>query len=220
MKNDNTQTFPVISRQKPLTPTENQHDQDSLNALLHFAENAGATMAARISPSVIQVEDRLAEYCQTPRCPHYGLSMSCPPHVAGPASMRRLLNESRHAIVLRIEIDAESLHGEQRPEVLRLLQEISAAVEREAVRLGYAGAQAFAGGSCKISFCTDENDCRVLAGRGSCRHPDAARPSMSGYGINVGALMQAAGWSTNLFQPEDAAGHSPLAWVAGLVLLP
>jgi len=220
MKNENEQTIPAVSRQKPQAPTGNHHDQARLNALLHFAENVGATMAARISPSAIKVEDRLAEYCQTPRCPHYGLSMSCPPHVEGPAKMRQLLAESRHAIVLRIEIDAESLHGEQRPEVLRLLQEISAAVEREAVRLGFPGSRAFAGGSCKISFCADEDDCRVLAGRGPCRHPDAARPSMSGYGINVGALMQAAGWSTNLFQPEDTEGHSPLAWVAGLVLLP
>jgi len=220
MENENEQTFPVIAIKKDQSPSREHQDQDRLNALLHFAENAGATMAARISPAAIKVEDKLADYCQTPRCPHYGLSMSCPPHVEGPAKMRQFLDESRHAIVLRIEIDAESLHGEQRPEVLRLLQEITAAVEREAVRLGYPGAQAFAGGSCKISFCADEDDCRVLAGRGPCRHPDAARPSMSGYGINVGALMQAAGWSTNLFQPEDAAGHSPLAWVAGLVLLP
>ncbi len=206
-------------QQSETTPT-NQPDMVKIKTILHFAENSGATMAARIDPAAIKVEDKLAEYCQSPKCPHYGLSMSCPPHVAGPAKMRRLLESSSHAIVLRLEIDSESLNGEQRPEVFRLLQEISAAVEREAVRQGFQGAQAFAGGSCKMSFCADDEECRVLAGRGPCRYPDSARPSMSGYGINVGALMRAAGWSTDLFKHEEEEGDNPLAWVAGLVLLP
>ena len=188
--------------------------------LLAFAQDHGATRVASLSPAAIRIEDRLAAFCRSPKCPHYGMAMSCPPHVGGPEAMRGLIANCRHAIVLRMEVDGDSLTGEQRPEVMRLLHELCAAVELEAIRLGFAGARAFAGGSCKMSFCAEQEQCRVLAGEGNCRYPDAARPSMSGFGVNVGALMQTAGWSTSLFAPPAEEGDSQLSWVAGLVLLP
>lgn len=197
----------------------NSPDQEKIAAILSFAEHNGATRAKRLSPAAIRVENKLAAYCRTPKCPNFGLSMSCPPHVSGPAEFRRMAEESSHAIVIRIEIDGASLHGEQRSEVMRLLHEITAAVEGEAKRLGFSGSQAFAGGSCKMSFCAEHESCRVLAEGGICRHPDAARPSMSGYGINVGDLMKEAGWSTDLFPKADNNGHEQPAWVAGLILL-
>lgn len=205
---------------KKLTDTPDIYpDHDTIAAILSFAEHNGATMAARLSPAVIHIEDKLATYCRSPKCPNFGLSMSCPPHVSGPAAFRRMVENSSHAIVLRIEIDAASLHGEERSEVMRLLHEITAAVEGEAKRLGFTDSQAFAGGSCKMSFCAEHESCRVLAEGGRCRHPDAARPSMSGYGINVGDLMKEVGWSTDLFPKADDNGHEQPAWVAGLILL-
>jgi hypothetical protein len=42
---------------------------------------------------------------------------------------------------------------------------------------------------------------------------------MSGYGINVGELMKAAGWSTNLFPSNRNDEGEQLSWVAGLVLV-
>lgn len=194
-------------------------DQEKIAAILTFAEDNGATMAARLSPAAIRVESNLAAYCRSPKCPNFGLSMSCPPHVSGPSRFREMAAQACHAIVIRIEVDAASLNGEERPEVMRLLHEITAAVELEAKRLGFTGSRAFAGGSCKMSFCAAHESCRVVTNGGPCRHPDAARPSMSGYGINVGDLMKAAGWSTDLFPPRDPAGQDRLSWVAGLVLL-
>lgn len=198
---------------------DNSPDHEKIASLLHFAENVGASQAACISPASIRIENRLAAYCRTPKCPNYGLSMSCPPNVSGPAGFKKLVDMSSHAIVIRIEIDGDSLHGEQRPEVMRLLHEITAAVEKEAKRIGFPHSRAFAGGSCKMSFCAEHGQCRVLSGEGSCRHPGNARPSMSGYGINVGDLMKEAGWSTDLFPPRDTNGDAQLAWVAGLILL-
>lgn len=133
--------------------------------------------------------------------------------------MRRQLEKSSYAMVIRIEVDSDSLNGEDRPAVMRLLHEISAAVEQEALHLGFSEAYAFAGGSCKMSFCASHESCAVLSGEGKCRNPEAARPSMSGFGVNVGALMQAAGWSTSLFAEKDDSGLSQSAWVAGLILL-
>jgi len=201
----------------PVPPTE--ASDDKISSLLSFAKSIGATKAAMLNPCEVQVESRLAGFCKSPKCPHFGLSMSCPPHISGPAGMRKHLEKSSYALVIRIEIDSDSLHGEDRPVVMRLLHEISAAVEQEALRLGFAEAYAFAGGSCKMSFCASHEKCAVLSGEGNCRNPEAARPSMSGFGINVGALMQSLGWSTSLFAEKDDSGVSQSAWVAGLILL-
>ncbi len=194
-------------------------DQKKIESLLQFAEHIGATKAKRLPPESVCVEDRLAEFCQDPKCPHYGQSISCPPYVSGPEGFRRLLQSCQHAIVIRIEIQSSSLHGSDRPEVMRLLHEITAETETEAKRLGFTESIGFAGGSCKESFCHDQLNCRVIAERGECRYPDHARTSMSGYGVNVGELMKSAGWSTNLFTVNDHDEPDQLAWVAGLVLL-
>ncbi len=194
------------------------HDKKAVDSLLDFALHAGATKVKRLPPESVRVEKRLAAFCRDPKCPYYGQSMSCPPHVSGPAAFKRLLESCRHAVVFRIEIQSSSLHGEDRPEVMRLLHEITAAIEIEAKRLGFTESAGFAGGSCKESFCHDQISCRVIAELGECRYPDQARPSMSGYGVNVGELMKVAGWSTNLFSSDIDQEEQP-AWVAGLVLL-
>lgn len=194
-------------------------DQEKISFLIEFAKHAGATKVKRLSPESVCVEDNLAAFCQEPKCPHFGQAMSCPPHVSGPAGFRKLLQLSRHVIVCRIEIQASSLHGEDRPAVMRLLHEITATIEKEAKRLGFTKSAGFAGGSCKPSFCQDQPNCRVIAEHGDCLHPEHARPSMSGYGINVGELMKSAGWSTTLFNSSNSDQEEQLSWVAGLVLL-
>ncbi len=194
-------------------------DQKKIDSLLEFAAYAGATRVKCLSPESVCVEDSLAAFCREPKCPHFGQSMSCPPHVSGPAGFRKLLQLSRHVIVFRIEIQSSSLHGEDRPIVMRLLHEITAAIEIEAKRLGFTESSGFAGGSCKPSFCDDQPNCRVLTEHGECRHPEHARPSMSGYGVNVGELMKSAGWTTNLFTANNSDHEEQLSWVAGLVLL-
>lgn len=195
------------------------HDKVLIDLLLEFAVHAGATKAKRLPPESVCVENRLADFCREPKCPNYGQSMSCPPHVSGPTGLRKLLRSCKHAIVIRIEIQSSSLHGEDRPEVMRLLHEITAKIETEAKRLGFTESAGFAGGSCKQSFCHDQPNCRVIAEQGECRYPEHARPSMSGFGVNVGELMKSAGWSTNLFKSDSNDKEEQLAWVAGLVLL-
>jgi len=194
-------------------------EQEKIDALLEFATHAGATRVTCLPPDAVCVEERLAEFCREPKCPHYGLGMSCPPYVSGPAGFKKLLKSTKQVIVIRIEIQSSSLHGSDRPEVMRLLQEITAAVEIEAKRLGFPESAGFAGGSCKPSFCAEYQSCRVIAEKGQCRYPDQARPSMSGYGVNVGELMKSCGWSTDLFVPPSNSREEQLAWVAGLVLL-
>jgi len=189
--------------------------QKQLQHLLAHAEQAGASRAAILPVECVQVEEGLAALCRHPRCPFWGLSLSCPPHVVGPDGFRKLLRACREVLVVRLEIQSCSLQGEERPQVFRLLHELVASVELQAREFGFTGAAGFAGGSCKASFCADKTECKALAGRGSCRYQDQARPSLSGHGVNVGALMQAAGWDSTLFSHQGE-----MSWLAGLVLLP
>lgn len=194
-------------------------EKEAINMLSEFAKRAGATRVRCLLPEKVRVEERLASFCHEPRCPNWGQSMSCPPNVSGSDGFRRLLQETKHVLVFRIEIPSSSLLGEQRTEVMRLLHEIAADIEKEAKRLGFGNAAAFAGGSCKLSFCADYQACQVIADQGKCRYPEYARPSMSGFGVNVGELMKAAGWPSAFGKPDDSENASDFAWVAGLVLL-
>ncbi|MGB3210241.1 MAG: DUF2284 domain-containing protein [Desulforhopalus sp.] len=194
-------------------------NQQKIDSLLDFAARAGASRAKRLPPESVCVEGRLAALCREPKCPNYGQSMSCPPFVAGPESFKKKLQSCIHVLVFRIEIQPSSLHGEDRPAVMRLLHEITAEIETEAKRLGFTESEGFAGGSCKPSFCYDQQNCRVIAEHGACRHPEHARSSLSGYGVKVAALMKSAGWSSNLFSSTAIDQEEQLTWVAGLVLL-
>ena len=186
--------------------------------LLELATRSGATDARIISTRDILVEDRLAGICKETSCESYGLSMSCPPHVAGPAMFREWIKEIDNAIVVKMDVPLEILLSE-REDIMRLLHEIVASIELAARQLGYANSKAFAGGSCKQFFCSSHADCRVVAHKEECRNPHRARPSMSGFGVNVPEMMKTAGWTSD----EDKSGPhkegTSTGTVSGLILI-
>ncbi len=190
-----------------------------MEMLIQQACFAGATEVRVLSPSEIVVEEHLVLFCSEPRCENYGLSPSCPPHVAGPEGFERLQEKSKSALVVRLEVPSAVLFSNERKEVMRLLHEIVAGIELAAIALGYSGSKAFAGGSCKDLFCHEHLFCRVLDQQGICRNPRMARPSMSGFGINVAKMMEAAGWSAATANPRADSVAEAMTWVAGLVLI-
>ena len=145
-------------------PAINQ--KKAIELLLSFAEGIGATRAKRLAPGDICVEEKLADLCHDPKCPFWGQSMSCPPYVTGSAGFSKLLKLCHHTIVIHLEIQTCSLQGEDRPQVMRLLHEIVAEIEKRAIQLGFTGSAGFAGGFCKPSFCHDEPYCRVIEEQG------------------------------------------------------
>jgi predicted metal-binding protein len=184
------------------------------------AVRMGASKVGIISASEIIVEDKLAKLCNgDPTCDNYGLSMSCPPHVPGPQKFREWQKQSSFAIVIRIDVPSSVMFSDDRREVMQLLHEIVAVVEQEAVQMGYTQSRAFAGGSCKNLFCADQHVCRVISEKGDCRNPTSARPSMSGFGINVTEMMRSAGWPLKPASPNEADDSESMTWVAGLVLI-
>ncbi|MFT5728100.1 MAG: putative metal-binding protein [Desulforhopalus sp.] len=192
-------------------------DATDFEELEQLAMSLGATNVAIRSTADIMVDEKLVSFCKEPRCPNYGLSPSCPPHVSGPDGFRELLKERSHVLVIRIVVPSSVLFSDERREVMAFLHELVAKVELAAIENGFAKSKAFAGGSCKDLFCFDEVDCNVLSGRGDCRNPDRARRSMSGYGVNVSELIKTCGWKSNIKtkEPDD----EPMSWVAGIVLL-
>lgn len=199
-----------------------QHDDKTnqrLKELIQLAWRSGASDATAISTGGIVIEDDLANLCREPRCESYGLSTSCPPHVSGPSGFRGLLKKFKHAIVIKIDVPLEILLSSERRDIMKLLHEIAVGIEQAAVKTGYFNSKAFAGGSCKTIFCRDHEDCRVLTEGGECRNPRHARPSMSGFGINVSKLMQAAGWTMNRYTNEADSDTASTAPICGLILI-
>lgn len=190
-----------------------------MDELTELARRLGASDAAVIDAGDISVENSLASLCREPQCENYGQSASCPPHVVGPAGFREIQKQYRHAMVFKIDVPTEILLSSQRREIFQLLHQIAADIELSAVKMGYPQARAFAGGSCKKLFCQDQPHCRVLGDDSVCRNPHRARPSMSGFGINVSKLMQAAGWHLNKITKETIPDEIPMGSVTGLVLL-
>jgi predicted metal-binding protein len=192
---------------------------EKLRRLIQNAQKSGATELVVISTGVIEVDDELADRCREPRCENYGLSRSCPPHVPGPSVFRRELGGFSQAIFLRIDVPSEVLYSSEGRQVFQLLHEVVAGIERSAVNMGFARARGYAGGSCKKTFCHDHPVCLALSEKGACRNPDHARPSMSGFGINVAKLYEAAGWAMGARTHDSVATGDKSASVCGLVLV-
>lgn len=186
--------------------------------LLELARKLGAGDAALISTSEISIEDELARLCVEPRCENFGASANCPPHVSGPDGFRRMLEDYEQAVVFKLEVPSPVLFSPvERLEVFGLLQEIAATVELAAIKAGHTRSKGFAGNCCKQLFCSDHPRCRVLHEGGKCRNPQSARPSMSGFGINVSKLMESAGWTL-----KKAGGNTidtAVGTLCGLILI-
>jgi len=190
-----------------------------LEPLIQLAISLGATETQILSSDKIIVEDQLALKCVEPKCENYGLSFSCPPYVEGPAFFRELIKSHPQALVIRLVVPAFMLLSWERFGVGKVLHELVASVELEAIKLGCTKSSGFAGGSCKELFCQDHLSCRRVKENGPCRHPDLARPSMSGYGIDVFQLIKSCGWETNLNKEDQLPTDKQFSWVAGLVMI-
>jgi predicted metal-binding protein len=193
--------------------------REVLEKLIQLACQMGASDAKAILTTHISVEENLAKLCRKPGCENYGLSASCPPYVKGPAGFRKLLKTFKHAVVFKIDVPSEILLSDERRDIFRLLHEIAASIERSAIETGFHHSSAFAGGSCKKIFCRDHPGCRVIAKNGECRNPLIARPSMSGFGINVLKLKKAAGWMVNKTPRDIDPDKVSMETVCGLVLI-
>ncbi len=194
--------------------------KQQLEELTKEAKRLGATSSASILSKEIQVKDNLARLCNGEyTCPNYGLAASCPPHVEGPVGFRRWQGQSKYSITVKIELPTSVMFSDERKGVMQLLHQVVAGVEQKAVKTGLGKSKAFAGGSCKELFCDDQEKCCVVAENKPCCHIEVARPSMSGFGIDVTQLMLSSGWPSQKAKRSDPTDKDANSWVAGLILL-
>ncbi len=179
-----------------------------------IARLLGASDSTFLYSDQIIVDETLSSYCNKSQCAMYGLAPSCPPHVSGPDGMRKFLAATSSVFVIKIDVPSSLLFSDQRAEIMRVLHGVVSGVEAAAVEKGYIDSISFAGGSCKDLFCGDFLECQMLSECKKCRNPQVARPSMSGFGVDVSKMMQAAGWSAEVATTTS----NTMSWVAGMVL--
>lgn len=193
--------------------------KQQLSRLLDVAKKEGATDATIIESKALKVENRLAALCDGDyRCPNYGLSAGCSPHVQGPEVFRDWQAKSQYSIVVKIELPTSALFSDDRNTVMQQLHFIVASVEQTAIEMGWSNSKGFAGGSCKELFCSDQPTCVVLD-KEPCLYGDRARPSISGFGIDAIQMMKSAGWTVEMAEKTNMVNKESTSWIAGLILL-
>jgi len=194
--------------------------KQQLEQLTKEAKKLGATSSAIISTKEIQIKDDLAALCNGEYiCPNYGLAASCPPYVEGPAEFRKWQAQSKYSITVKIELPTTVMFSDERNGVMQLLHQIVSAVEQKAIEIGCNTSKGFAGWSCKKLFCDDQEMCCVVAVNNTCLHIEVARPSMSGFGIDVSQLMLESGWPAQKAEKKNSSDKEDTSWVAGLIIL-
>lgn len=195
-------------------------EQQKLDRLSRMAGKMGAGGVCVVSPADIRIQKELADYCREPQCTAYGLSRNCPPHVSGPSGFQGRINRAAFAMAIKIDCPVDILLSDAKQEIFILLHKITATVGKEAVEAGFSNAWGFAGGSCKSLFCPSLSVCPAISNPDRCRHPDIARPSMSGFGVDVSHLMALCNWEMHWVTGNKRAdADTEMTLVTGLVLL-
>jgi len=119
-------------------------------------------------------------------CPHYGTTLTCPPHSPNPEQTRALLQGYEWALLIKYDS----------PEYHQLLLDL----EREAFLSGFYKALGLTAGRCRLCEVCNPKD-------GICEHQDQVRPSMESCGIDVFATARNAGYSMKVVTSKDEKYH-------------
>jgi predicted metal-binding protein len=183
----------------------------------------GATHAIVVKAADIPVDERVTLKCQIPRCFGYGVSAHCPPNTMKPAELQALLDKYHWAVFFIKEVTPEVIVRDKATikeriaayqEVYKIVNE----VESMAFYDGHYLAFGFAAGSCRHTFCSQQEGCLAMEGK-KCRFALKSRPSMEAVGIDVYKMAAQAGWDIYPIgsgaKPEDM----PKGTLAGIVIV-
>jgi predicted metal-binding protein len=183
----------------------------------------GATQARVILAEEIPVDERVTLKCQIPRCFGYGAGAQCPPNTLKPAELREILAKYRWAVLFIKEVPPEVIVRDkatikERVAAYQQVYKIVSEVESMAFYDGHYLAFGFAAGSCRHTFCGQQEDCQALDGK-KCRFSLLSRPSMEAVGIDVYQLVAAAGWDIYPIGSGAKPGDMPKGTLAGVVIV-
>lgn len=176
--------------------------QADLERYRALAIESGASQAAILPASAVEVDERVRLKCLVPRCLRAGETPNCPPNAPDLDLVRRALARFSWAILFKCDVgpleEYAPRRGQTAQEKRRVLSyhkassDVVHALESQAYKDGYHLAMGFGGGSCKDYLCQGML-CQFLDS-GRCRFPHRSRPSMEAMGIDVLGLVRQVGW--------------------------
>jgi predicted metal-binding protein len=183
----------------------------------------GATKACVVKAADIPVDERVPLKCQIPRCFGYGAGAQCPPNTMKPAELREILAKYHWAVLFIKDVPPEVIVRDkatikERVAAYQQVYKIVSEVESMAFYDGHYLAFGFAAGSCRHTFCGQQDDCQALGGK-KCRFSLISRPSMEAVGIDVYRMVAAAGWDIYPIGSGAKPADMPKGTLAGIVIV-
>ncbi|MGA2332906.1 MAG: DUF2284 domain-containing protein [Syntrophales bacterium] len=187
------------------------------------AMELGATRAAIVSVKEIPVDERIVLKCQIPRCFGYGTSVHCPPHTLKPAELRDILKGFQWAVFFALDVPPEVIVRDratikEREAAYRKIFEIVGEIESMAFYDGHYLAFGFAAGSCRHTFCSQQESCQAMEGK-RCRISLRSRPSMEAVGIDVYKMAAATGWDIYPIGSNAKPEEISKGTLAGIIII-
>jgi predicted metal-binding protein len=183
----------------------------------------GADQAVIVRTQDIPVDERVTLKCQIPRCFGYGAGAHCPPHTLKPAKLKEQLKNYRRAVFFIKEVPPEVIVRDkatikERVAAYQEVFKIVGEIESMAFYDGHYLAFGLAAGSCRHTFCGQQENCQALEGK-RCRFSLLARPSMEAVGIDVYKMAAQAGWEIYPIGSGAKPDDVPKGTLAGIVIV-
>jgi predicted metal-binding protein len=183
----------------------------------------GATRAAINRTADIPVDERVTLKCQIPRCFGYGAGAHCPPNTMKPAELQELLKKYHWAVFFILDVPPEVIVRDkatikERVAAYQQVYKIVNEVESMAFYDGHYLAFGFAAGSCRHTFCGQQDSCQALEGK-RCRFSLRSRPSMEAVGMDVYKMVAAQGWDIYPIGSDALPADMPKGTLAGIIIV-
>jgi predicted metal-binding protein len=129
--------------QKIIAKIPQEQLQKDLEKYRQRALEMGATDAKIIGTDDIVIDERVLAKCTYPKCPGYGTNANCPPYAMDIDKIRKVVNNFKYAIFVKLEVPPEDIAGKKAIEkdltqpYRRKLAEIVAKIEAEAFYDGH-----------------------------------------------------------------------------------
>lgn len=152
------------------------------------AGRLGFDLCLEFAPTLLVPEERIRGYCLENRCGSYDANHMCPPRIGSLEEVEAALQGFPQGVLLQYSRQMDV--GNDREGVIRTKLEFHHLIlrlERRLKKRGAAQLWGLIGGNCGLcQTCTAVED-------KPCRHPEKARTSLEGIGVDVIALLEKLG---------------------------
>jgi predicted metal-binding protein len=183
----------------------------------------GASRAKIVKAEEIIVDERVTLKCQIPRCFGYGLCDHCPPNTLKPAELRALLENYNRGVFFTMDVSPDVIVRDkatikERVAAYQQIFSIVNQIESMAFYDGHYLAFGFAAGSCRHTYCGEQEDCQAMRGE-RCRFPLRSRPSMEAVGIDAYKMAAMAGWDIYPIGSDVKPEDIPKGTLCGIIIV-